>query len=110
MIPVYGYWVAAYTTVVGYAVMCICHFLFMRLICKRESLQIRHFFDIRIVILTIAVLASCIAGAMCLYKFTVIRYIILVGIIILLFIKRKLLFESLINMKKSVDKSKGEQA
>lgn len=109
MIPVYGYLVAAYTTVAGYAVMCICHFLFMSLICKRESLSVSPFFDIRIMIITTVILAASIAGAMCLYKFTVIRYIILAGIMILLFIKRKLLIESLISMKKSVDKSKGEQ-
>ena len=110
LIPVYGYIVAAYTTVVGYAVMCLCHFIFLRLICKRQELSVSPFFDIRIMLITVAVLAAGIAGVMCLYKFIVIRYIILAGIAVLLFVKRKLLFDSLIGMKKSVDKSKGEQA
>jgi O-antigen/teichoic acid export membrane protein len=100
LIPKIGYLVAGYTTIIGYLVMCACHLIFLRIICRKQDIKAGSLFDIRIILLVTVVLAALLIGVMCLYQLILIRYIILFGLAAALFIKRKMIIDLISGIKK----------
>lgn len=93
MIPRYGYYAAGYTTLIGYVLMCIGHFIFLNITCKREGIVITELFDFKIVLgATVSMAAFCLFS-MLLYPFAFIRYCIFVFGIIAIFMKKNVLVE-----------------
>ncbi len=105
LIPVFGFVAAGYTTVIGYFAICMCHAVFIHITCKKEGLQLKELFDTKVVILISVVLAGICAVMMLLYNTTYARYIILLAILIVLFIKRKTLISLIkrLKVKKSAE-------
>lgn len=76
-IPIFGYIVAAYTTLICYLVFMIMHYLFMRIICKRK-LQGIHIFDDKFIAISSVSLFILMIGCMLLYKITLLRYLVII--------------------------------
>lgn len=97
----YGYFAAGYTTLIGYIVYAGLHFIFLKRILAKESKTV--VFNVKIILL-ISVL-FILAGflVMNLYKFDVIRYIVLIIIVIISIVFRERLlkyFKELVSMRK----------
>lgn len=82
-IPVFGYFAAGYTTLISYLFLVIIHYIFMRKIFKNRIYNIKKMS----VISFLAFLAVFII--LSIYSFSIIRYGILLGIVVLLIILRK---------------------
>lgn len=82
MIPRYGYMAAGYTTLICYMLFGICHCLFYRKVSKKYIPGIRIYRMKYIVLISIAVLLS-MAVMLVVYRYTLIRYGILLGCIVL---------------------------
>lgn len=80
-INLFGFVAAGYTTLVCYILIAICHYLFMKKVC-REYMEGCKVYNIRIILLIgfSVVVASGIF--MCLYAFPVVRYVLLATIAI----------------------------
>lgn len=89
-IPRFGYLAAGYTTLFSYIILTIMHYAYMKYICNKEG--IGQIYSIRFV-LAISVGVFLMAFlCMALYPFFVIRYVLLLGLLIILFIKRDVIY------------------
>lgn len=94
-IPMFGYLVAAYTTVIGYLVMTVVHYYFYRKIIDEPIFNVKLF-----VIITVALY---IFGFVCLalYKYMIIRYVLVVLMGLYAMKKRKIIISSFKEMNKN---------
>lgn len=99
LIPCFGYIAAAYTTLVCYMLLAIVHYLFMSKICK-ENLKVKSVYNDKMFLLITVCFLICMALAMCLYNFVILRYAILVIAFIVLVIKRDFVINLVKNIKK----------
>ena len=97
-IPIFGYVAAAYTTFICYALFAFAHYLFMRRVCK-EELNVKSVYNDKMFLLITLAYLICMALAMCLYNFVILRYAILVIAFIVLVIKRKFVINLIKNIK-----------
>ena len=89
-IPKCGFIAAGYTTLLCYFVFMVMHFLFMRKVCNKQ-IGGELVFDIKFIV--ISCLSICAVGAICmiLYKFTVIRYVvIIIGVAVCIIMRNKI--------------------
>ena len=86
--PIFGYMAAGYTTAVCYILFSVAHYIFMRIICKRE-LSVKTVYDDKFVLLLSILYLIVTASIMLLYEYVIIRYSILIIAAIIAFIKRK---------------------
>lgn len=101
-IPIFGYIAAAYTTSICYMIYAICHYMFMRNICKRKLNMVK-IYDVKFIIIIISIYIISCALMMFLYKFNYIRYFIIVICAILIILKRNkiyMLANEIVNLKK----------
>lgn len=94
LLPIYGFVVAGYTTLICYILFAIMHYIFMKRVCKINNIN-ENVFDMKyILILSIIVilLPLCISV---LYKFLIIRYIIIIFLIVSTILKRKFIINNL---------------
>lgn len=82
-IPIYGYIAAAYTTVVGYAVMTFIHFVFYKMTVASGI------YSIRMLLVITAILYGFCSICLLLYGYTLIRYFVIIMILLIIMIKRK---------------------
>lgn len=87
-IPIWGFAVAGYTTLICYMLFAFMHYIFMRKICKKELNNVKPFDSKFIVILSIIVLLITI-GVTYLYDYIFIRYVVILIGLIYCIIKRK---------------------
>lgn len=83
LIPIFGYMVAAYTTMLGYLVLCGMHYYFMRRIEKNKIYNMRFIIMVTIGLMII----SCVI--MFYYDMVIIRYLIITIICIIGFINKE---------------------
>lgn len=97
-IPIFGYIAAGYTTLVCYVLFGILHYFFMRKVCE-EFLDGYKVYDWKIIfgIGGLLVISSFIM--LSLYRHSIARYIVLIGIAIAMLWKRKELKELITNIK-----------
>ena len=88
-IPLYGYMAAGYTTLVCYIVFALAHYIFMRIICKKEVGNAK-VYDVKSMVLLSVVLAIGTVISMLLFDFVLVRYILIaaVGIAVLANLKK----------------------
>lgn len=91
-IPVFGYTAAGYTTLFCYIMLALCHFVCMKIICKKHSFNIRIYDEKAILVISASILFLNFL-LMFLYRSTVLRYIFIFAIIIVAYIKRRLLVD-----------------
>lgn len=87
LLPVFGFIVAGYTTLIAYIVFAIMHYLFLTKICNEQLYGIRIFNIGFIVFLSFFVILITI-GITFLYKFTIYRYLIFLIIIVIMILKK----------------------
>lgn len=95
-IPVFGYHVAAYTTIVGYIVLCISLYLSIRKIKNKTA----DFFDFQFAtkIIILNVILSCMI--IILFRYLLIRYGIVILVLGIMIYKRNRIFQILSMVKK----------
>lgn len=89
-IPKFGYLAAGYTTLISYIVFGIVHYIFMRMVCRKNNCP-DNLFDIKtmlIIMFVFAVLTVILAIG---YQFTLIRICVILGIGFFAVIKREYL-------------------
>ena len=89
LIPIYGYYVAAYTTLASYFATMILHFIFMRIVLKKNKNQNNVIFNFKMMNLLGIMLVILSVLAMFLYKYTIIRIACIVVLLVLAFCFRK---------------------
>ena len=92
-IPIFGYVAAAYTTLIGYIIMVIMHYVFYRIITPQPIFDMKRIMSFLITFLIISSIA------MMLYPYPMIRIGIIFIFTIAMIIKRKYIFEIIRNMK-----------
>lgn len=98
IMPRLGYLAAGYVTLLCYVLLAIAHYLFMSKICK-ENLNVKSVYNDKMFLLITLAYLICMALAMCLYNFVILRYAILVIAFIILVIKRKFVVNLIKNIK-----------
>lgn len=87
-IPIFGYIVAGYTTLVSYFFTMILHYIFMRHTLNKMKVS-DQYFDYRMIMLLSIILIVFSTIALFLYRYTVIRLAVAVVCTIVIFIERK---------------------
>ncbi len=105
LIPRFGYLAAGYTTLFSYIAFGIVHYIFMRIVCKRNDCP-GNLFDIKTMLLIMFGFAVLTVALEVGYKYTWLRFLILAGIIIAVIIKRKTLMVLLDEITKGKKKNK----
>lgn len=90
-IKLFGYYAAGYTTLVCYMIFAICHFYFMRRICKRELDNVAPYSTKKLLTITIGFMLFGIIFLFT-YRNDIIRYTFIALLIIVAFIKWKNIF------------------
>lgn len=101
LIPVYGYFAAGYTTIVGYIIMCAGHYMFFRITCRKEKVAASEFFNIKLILLVSLLLAGMCGGIMALYEMIIPRYLILAAMMLAIYMKRDVIIRFYKDMRKS---------
>lgn len=98
LIPVFGFIVAAYTTLISYLFLAMIDYIYMLVLCKKNGLD-SNLYNIKALVLLFV--GFCATGflAMALYNYSIIRYTIIICVFIVVFIFRKKI-ASLIQMYK----------
>ncbi|MBE6751837.1 MAG: polysaccharide biosynthesis protein [Ruminococcaceae bacterium] len=99
LMPRFGYLAAGYVTLICYMLFAFAHYIFMRKVCK-DKLSVKSVYNDKFIFLITLVYLVCMAIAMCLYNFVIIRYAILVIAFIVLIIKRNFVINLIKNVKK----------
>lgn len=102
-IPIFGYYAAAYTTLVCYMVYTFSHYMFSRLVLKKHE-NINHIFDFKYILILSFVLLILMIVFNFLYSFTVLRYVLAFVLSMVVIIKRKAVID-IINKIRSRDKA-----
>ncbi len=97
--PKFGYLAAGYVTLVCYMLSAFAHYIFMRKVCKAK-LKFNSVYNDKLILLISLAYLICMALAMCLYKFVILRYAILVIAFIVLLIKRNFVINLIKNIRK----------
>ncbi len=98
-IKLFGYIAPGYTTLICYIVFGLAHYMFMRLICKKELNDVS-LFDSKFIFLIAALLIVFSIVMLFLYQFMLIRYLICLLIILISVFNRKKIINSLKLFKK----------
>ncbi len=87
-IKLFGYLAAGYTTLISYILYAVGHFIFMKKIVKKHAPGVSYYDDKKIFLISLGfVIISLLIIP--LYKFYLMRYLIIVIIVSIIFIKRK---------------------
>lgn len=99
LIPKFGYLAAGYTTLFSYLVFAIVHYVFMRIVCKRNQCP-TDLFDMKGMLFIMSGFA-CLAVILALgYQYIVIRICVILVILILVIVKRRVFISLLQEVKK----------
>ena len=97
-IPIFGYIAAAYTTLVSYILFSAFHYLFMKRLVKLKIGEV-NIYNIKFISTLAIVFIFFSAIVMCLYNYTVIRYLLILAIMLVAVWKRKLVLITIKNFK-----------
>lgn len=84
LIPIYGYIVAGYTTLISYILFALCNFLVFVWLLKKQKLK-NDMFNIPALLLILVIFMGIGFLAMFLYNYSIVRYII-IGVVLLIFL------------------------
>ena len=92
-IPMFGYLAAGYTTLISNFILTSMHYIISRMV---EPARV---YDAKFSILSVLAVTACCLLCNLLYSFTLIRYIFILALVAVIFIKRNLLISTLASMK-----------
>ena len=87
-IPIYGFLAAGYTTLISYIFTMLMHYIFMRILLKKNNVKVQ-LFDMRIVFLISITIIGLSIAAMCLYNYIWVRIGVMLLVALLLIVFRK---------------------
>ena len=93
-IQIFGFVAAGYTTLFCYILFAIMHYIFMRRVCK-EFLDGVHIFDVKFIIILSVLVIFATLSIVLLYYNIILRYIFIIIISIILFVKKNYFVEQL---------------
>lgn len=99
-IKIFGYYAAGYTTLICYICLAICHYIFYKRIVKEKFPGLKDIYDIKVMVIVSLFVLGMMTIMTIIYKFLLIRYVIILIILVLTFIERK----NIINIIKSLKK------
>lgn len=88
LIPLFGFVVAGYTTLVCYMLFAVMHYVFMRKVCK-EKIDGVKVFDIRFILLLSVTVIALTFGVLLLYRTQMLRYLLIACILFFCIIKHQ---------------------
>lgn len=97
-IPIFGYYIAGYTTLISYICLAILHYISYRKILKKESLNEEDLYDLKQIILCSIILLLFTFIMSLIYKWIIIRYVFIFILLIIIYFKRKYVFSLLRHM------------
>lgn len=95
----YGYIAAGYTTLVCYILFCICHYVFMRKVC-RKYMDGYYVYNTKILIIISAFLTAIALGITLIYDYIIVRYVVIILCVLIFFCMRKKIVSVLKTMRK----------
>ncbi|WP_243121153.1 lipopolysaccharide biosynthesis protein [Clostridium autoethanogenum] len=99
LIPIYGYYAAGYTTLVCYILYAFTHFVFMRKVCIDERIHLESIYNVKNILLySVAVLVIMLIMIFT-YEYFVVRYLIILVIGIIGYLKRKKIIDIMKQLK-----------
>lgn len=98
-IPQYGFIAAAYTTLVCYLIFMIVHYLFSKKVLKQQQID-DPIYDNRMVFSLSGVLTIIGLGCMLTFPYTVVRIVLIIGLLAICIVKRKTIMGLFSFMKK----------
>lgn len=87
LIPVSGYFAAAYTTLICYIAMAVTHYIFMRIVLYKEKIKDR-LYDIKTIMCIAAGVITIGFLEALLYDYVIIRFLLVAVAVIIVFLKR----------------------
>ncbi len=99
-IKIFGYYAAGYTTLICYICLSFFHYIFYRKIVKEKFSELKNIYDIKLMtIVGLFVLVMMVIMSI-IYEFLLIRYAIIIGIVLFMFIKRNYIITTIKTLKK----------
>ena len=92
LIPLFGFVVAGYTTLVCYMLFAVMHYAFMRKVCKEKIGGVK-VFDIRFILLLSMAVIVLTLGVLLLYHIQMLRYLLIACILLFIIIRHPSLVE-----------------
>lgn len=86
-LPIFGYLVAGYTTLISYIIYSLAHFLFVKKI-TREYLDDKNIYDYKFILISSIIILLLSLVALFLYNFVILRYIIIAVFLLSLFFNK----------------------
>ena len=99
MIPIFGYIAAGYTTLFCYILFSAGHYIFMRKVSKKH-IQDEKIYNIRFIGLFSVLMIVGMLAMLFVYEYTMLRYAFILGLFVVMVIKRNYLLSGINNMKK----------
>ncbi len=87
-IKLFGFIAAGYTTLVSYILYALCHFIFMKKVCKKRANDY-NYYDSKMILIISMIFVMISLLIIPLYKYTIIRYALISAMLCFIFIKRK---------------------
>lgn len=88
LIPVFGYLAAGYTTLLSYSIFAVIHYVFMRVVCRKNNCP-DNLFDIKRMLMIMFVFGILVIVMAIGYKITALRFMVLGFLILIAVWKRK---------------------
>ena len=98
-IPIWGYVVAGYTTLISYFATMVLHYFFMKKAMKRQG-QSERLFDVKSIVVMSIVLCAVSLLAARLYDFMILRIALVMVVIVVLYVNRKRIIQIFGEMRK----------
>ncbi|WP_438434527.1 lipopolysaccharide biosynthesis protein [Gorillibacterium sp. sgz500922] len=89
LIPYYGYYAAGYTTLVCYILYTIMHYIFMKIICVKENIDVKLLYDVKGMVLSSSIVVGIMLLMIFTYKVVIVRYSFIVCLLALVVLSRK---------------------
>lgn len=91
-ISIWGYYAAGYTTLICYIELALLHYVFYKKIIKVKMPEVDDLYNLKIIIITSLIVISAMLVMSFTYRYSVIRYLIIVIMLLVAVIKRKYIF------------------
>lgn len=95
LIPIFGYAVAGYTTLISYIIFCITNYYCMKKVCKKHIGEGIKIYNFKFLFTFMGVFIAVAVGFTILYNFTIIRYVVAMMILMIVFWKRNIIIEKM---------------
>lgn len=109
LLPVFGYYAAAYTTLACYVLFALAHYTFMRVVC-RKRIGGAHVYNGRAMLALSLFFVAASFGVMLIYDYPLVRYALLAGLCGICLIKRRTIMHRFKEVRRNTYEDRGNDA